>query len=106
VAADVFATVEAIVRLSWQLATAVMAHYSTAGSLAERLLVYRQLVRHIESLRAPVGAPGSSCSRHVGAVPQQPRSSDGSQQWHALRLLQRQPSQANAPLLYPPRSLH
>jgi hypothetical protein len=43
--AEVKATDEAVVRLSWQLATAVMAHYFTDGSLAEQrgvaLLVYR-----------------------------------------------------------------
>jgi hypothetical protein len=50
---EVVATDAAVVRLTWQLATAVMAHYFADGVSAERLLIYRQLVRHIESLRAP-----------------------------------------------------
>jgi hypothetical protein len=49
--AEVVETDEAVVRLTWQLATAVMAHYFTDGASAERLLIYRQLVRHIESVR-------------------------------------------------------
>jgi hypothetical protein len=50
--ADVVETDEAVVLLSWQLATAAMAHYLTDEGSAARLLLYRQLVRHIETLRA------------------------------------------------------